>query len=154
MTLEQFNKLKEQTAANLNRKLALSKDSRCYPYQAVLKGMSKEFRLQDAMQGQLELLKEITKFADSVNGIVTHTSHDDGRGRVGYYDHTTFSVKYYEVVDEITDTKLKETVHKALRGIMGLSKYSYIDCKLMQLFKDGKLSWEDLVKAHKEDCSL
>lgn len=154
MNLEQFNKLKEQTLANLYRKLDISKDPRLTTYQIVLKGVSKEFRLQDAMQGQLELLKEITKFADSVNGIVTHTSHDDGKGHVGYYDHTTFSVKYYEVVNEITDTLLKDTVHKALRGIMGLSKYSYIDCKLMQLFKDSKLSWEDLVKAHKEDCSL
>jgi hypothetical protein len=154
MKKEQFFELKDKIQKDLDRKLQLSKDPRLGDYPVAFKEVSKKFRLQYDMDNQLQLLKEITAFADEVNGVITHTSHDDGRGRVGYYDHTTFYVEYLEVVDEITKAKLKDTVHKALCGIMGLSEYAHIDCKLMQLYKDGKLSWEDLIKAHKEDCTL
>ena len=154
MTLEQFSDFKEQVQKDLNRKLKLSQDARCATYHIAMQDKEQSFTLQDNMEGQLELLKEVIAFAEKVQGTVSHSPKEDSRGRVGYYSHTIFTVSYKEVMAEITEEKVKETVKKALKGMMGLSRYSYIDCKLMQLFKEGKLSWEDLVKAHKTDCSL
>jgi hypothetical protein len=155
MTLEQFNKLKQQVTQDLQRKVNLSQKLE-QPYAIALNKATATFTLNDndSAEQQLQTLQEVTSFAKEVNGSISHTSHDDGKGRVGYYDHTTFSIKYLERITEVPESLVKSSVHKALRSIMGLSKYSYIKCEIMQLFKDGKIDWEAVVKAHKEDCSL
>ena len=155
MTLEQFNKLKQQVTQDLQRKVDLSQKLE-QPYAVALKKATASFilRASDNAERQLLTLQEITAFAKKVNGSISHTSHDDGAGRVGYYDHTTFDIKYLERITEVPESLVKDSVHKALRSMMGLYKYSYIKCEIMQLFKDGKIDWETVVKAHKEDCSL
>lgn len=75
-------------------------------------------------------------------------------GRIGFYEYTEYKVTYSLVIPEITEALVKKCTHQALKGIMKLGRWDTIDCKLMQLFKDGKLSWEDLVDAHKIQCTF
>lgn len=153
MNAEQFYALKAQITKDLNRKLELSqKLSHSYP--AVIAERVKTFKLDRCAEDQLSLLKEAVDFATSVNGTISHDTHDDGAGRVGYYSHTLISVKYKELIHEVSDDIVKSYMHKALKSMMGLKSYNCIDCKLMQLFKDGKIDWETLIASHKGGCSL
>lgn len=155
MTLEQFNKLKEDTKKNLEYKLALSKQ-KIVPYKVVTEEITEKFQLLSGAEAkiQLETLEAVVTFAKATNGNISHIIFETTSGRVGYYSHTNYYVKYDRVVDAITEKMVKKSVHKALVSIMGLTTHNSIDCKLMQLFKDGEITWEALVKAHKEDCTL
>ncbi|MCI4436847.1 MAG: hypothetical protein JHC33_08590 [Ignisphaera sp.] len=155
MTLDQFNKLKEQVTYNLNRKVTLSQKL-SQPYEVALMTRWEYFRLQanSSSQQQLEVLTQTVAFANKVKGRLYHTPQDDGEGRVGNYTYTALTVMYDALRDEVTEELVKTNVHKALKSIMKLDTYSTIDCRIMQLFKDGEIDWDTVVKSHKIHCSL
>ena len=155
MTLDQFNELKEQVTYNLNRKVTLSRKL-SQPYKVALMTCVEHFKLRASMasEQQLEVLNQTVAFANKVKGRVSHSSHDDGAGRIGYYEFTAITVTYEALREEVTVDLVKTHVHKALRSIMKLDTYSTIDCRIMQLFKDGEIDWATVVKSHTIHCSL
>jgi hypothetical protein len=155
MILEQFNKLVENIRNSLERKLEVSRQTgKLYP--AVTKKVIEKFQLLDGASTEeiLSLMREVTNLAEHTNGTITHQTYETSAGRVGYYSHTNYYVAYASLIDEVDDNLVKETVQKALKNIIGLESWQYLDCRVMQLFKDGKIDWETVVKAHKEDCTL
>ena len=155
MTLEQFNKLIENTRKNLERKLEVSRQTgKLYP--TVTKKVQEKFQLLDGASTEetLSLMKEVVALAGHTKGDINHMTYETPVGRVGYYSHINYYVTYTTVVDEISDQLVKDTVQKAIRNMMGLTNWAYIDCKVMQLFKEGKIDWETVVKSHQEDCTL
>lgn len=155
MTLEQFNRLIKKTKESLERKLEVSrKTGKLYP--SVTKNVQEKFQLLDGASTEetLSLMKAVVELAEHTGGTIIHMTYETSVGRVGYYSHTNYYVTYTTVVDEISDQLVKDTVQKAIRNMMGLSPWRYLDCKVFQLFREGKISWEDVVKSHKEDCTL
>lgn len=155
MTLEQFNKLIKKTKESLERKLESGrKTGKLYP--SVTKVVEEKFQLVDGASTEetLSLMKAVVELAEHTGGTITHQTFETSSGRVGYYSHTNYYVKYKVLVDEVTDSMVKKDTKKALLNIMGLSPWGYLDCKVFQLFREGKISWEDVVKSHKEDCTL
>lgn len=153
MNLAQFNELKENTKLNLERKLDLSRQQHDLRYEAVVMNERKTFLVYDNDEQQ-SVLREMMAFAELHNGTITHKTAEKSEGRIGYYSHTVYTVKYPVLVPEITEPLVKAAVHTALKGIMKLSHWSTIKCDIMQLFKDGLIDWDAVVKSHKTDCSL
>jgi len=155
MTLEKFNKLKKDTRKNLERKLEVSKQTgKLYP--AVTERATEKFQLLDGASTEeiLSLMSEVIALGKHTGVNISHQTFETSEGRIGYYSHTNYYVKYDKIVDEITDDLVKKSVHAAIRGIQGWPEWSYIDCKIMQLFKDGKIDWDTVVESHNKECSI
>jgi hypothetical protein len=51
--------------------------------------------------------------------------------------------------------EMKEYVISLLRNPKDPSWYIFnLKCEVLKLFKDGKITWDDVVSAHKEDCDV
>lgn len=148
MTLEGFWNLRNTIEAGLKLDLELGK------IKPILLKEEKVYFKVYPDDTQASVLESMLAFNKKVNGKITHSITEKDTGRVGYYEYTEYRVTYSSVVPEITEALVKKCTHQALKGIMKLGKWDTIDCKLMQLFKDSKLSWEDLVDAHKIQCTF
>ena len=76
---------------------------------------------------------------------------------------TSFTVTWKELRTDIDDkqveTIMRNYVSKMLTPIKKRNTgYSWertsVDCKIMSMFKSGKITWEDCVEAHTVDCSF
>ena len=68
------------------------------------------------------------------------------------YNYETFSLR-----DEITDRQVSQATKRIVLSTIRLAtgrKYVQVDCKVMDLFKDGFINWETVLESHGKDCSL
>jgi hypothetical protein len=117
----------------------------------LFKKVFETFELPRYSDDHIKVLTEVLAFAAEKRGSVSHSIVESVEGRVGYYKTTHFNVTYSEAITEIPDDLVKSQVHEVLKKMIGCN---YIDCTIMQLFKDGKLSWPDVVTAHTVNCSF
>jgi hypothetical protein len=68
----------------------------------------------------------------------------------------TYRVLRLEIDDRQVEKHLRTFISKKLTGKKVLYDFERTtpDCKLMGLFMQGKLSWEDCVEAHKSNCKV
>ena len=67
---------------------------------------------------------------------------------------TYYEFKHYHLVDEITEKMVKDRMMEFVKSKLGMKSWETLDCQVMQFFKQGKITWEDVVSAHKEGCSI
>ena len=74
-----------------------------------------------------------------------------------YMVGTRYSHKVYTIRDEITERQvtraMKKLTTKLIRSETG-RKYVDMDCKVMDLFKDGLIDWNTVLQSHGKECSL
>ncbi len=74
-----------------------------------------------------------------------------------YMTGIRYNYKKYHIRDEITDRQvsraMKKLMIKKIRNETG-RKYVDMDCKVMDLFKDGLIDWNTVLQSHGKDCSL
>ena len=74
-----------------------------------------------------------------------------------YMVGTRYSYRSYYLRDEITDRQVTKAMQKfmtaKIRSETG-RKYVDMDCKVMDLFKDGLIDWNTVLQSHGKDCSL
>ena len=68
----------------------------------------------------------------------------------------TYKVLRYEIDDSQVNKHLRTFISKALTGTKSTHFWERVvpDCKLIKLFRQGKLSWDDCVSAHNSNCGL
>lgn len=110
-----------------------------------------------------ELLETVNKFSEEVEFLKKH--------RVDVYDHGVTSIvedefeyefrlqcNYKDFVPnaEIPNVKkawIKHEINKALKPDSE-SKYRWVDCGALKLFKDGVIDWDALQKITYQDCEI
>jgi len=69
----------------------------------------------------------------------------------------SYSYEHKSIREEITDrqvtTAMRHLIHKKLNADAG-QRVQNIDCRVMDLFKAGKIDWDTVIESHKGDCSL
>jgi len=55
-----------------------------------------------------------------------------------------------EITEEMVSYRMKKLVRKQLR----LTTYEHIECKVLALFKEGKISWDMVKEQHGKGCSV
>ncbi len=74
-----------------------------------------------------------------------------------YMIGTRYSYAVYSIRDEITDRQvsraMKTLMQDKIRSETG-RKYVDLDCKVMDLFKDGLIDWNTVLQSHGKDCSI
>jgi len=69
----------------------------------------------------------------------------------------TYNYNAETIRDEITDTQvtiaMQNFIKNKLTREIGRKQYD-LDCRVMELFKTGKIDWETVVESHQHDCEL
>jgi len=58
-----------------------------------------------------------------------------------------------EITDRQVTTAMRHLIHKKINADAG-QRVSDIDCRVMDLFKAGKIDWPTVIESHKGSCSL
>ncbi len=58
-----------------------------------------------------------------------------------------------EISDRQVTTAMRHLIHKKINTDVG-QRVSNIDCRVMDLFKAGKIDWPTVIESHKGSCSL
>jgi len=152
MTRTQFFKEKANIAKRLNHFLAMSKHvgypvhtsciDKVYGHFTVPEGKLSDYdraRLIESLQSDSQIEFE---------GITKAT------GRHDYFDRLRVVEVAHEVKDSIPQQAIDKEMKSFVRRAMKLDRWTDLDCKVMQLFKDGVIEWDEVVKAHNGDCQI
>jgi len=74
-----------------------------------------------------------------------------------YMTGIRYNYKKYHIRDEITDRQVKGAMTNFMTGLIRKEtgrKYVDLDCKVMDLFKDGLIDWNTVLQSHGKDCSI
>ncbi len=74
-----------------------------------------------------------------------------------YMVGTRYSYEIYTIRDEITDRQVTRAMQKFMTAKIRREtgrNYVDLDCKVMDLFKDGLIDWTTVLQSHGKDCSL
>ncbi len=76
----------------------------------------------------------------------------------GYCIDSFVGTKYIFVhrvlVDEVTEQMVQKRMRKFVVRQLGLKYEHHLKCEVMKLFKEGKISWDDVIAQHTEGCSI
>ncbi len=75
-------------------------------------------------------------------------------GRYDFFDSISYRFETEIVKETIEDYQVVESMRNLVKRHLGLREWAHLECKVMQLFKDGVIGWEQVVEAHKGDCNL
>jgi len=75
-------------------------------------------------------------------------------GRYDYFRCVHFKFSKKLLRDKIKDTQIEDAMIALLKKEMGLTYYAAIECKVMSLFKEGKIDWDDVIKTHTTDYKM
>ena len=152
MTIEELNKLKEDTKISLYNILKYKKHR--LPTTSVTKYVKVMF---DNTEEDLKLLnRKIAIFKP--NYIRSNTIN---KAYMGWTEEigTNYTLVREEYATEINEPLVKAKTMSAVANIIrrdtnGLYYSIRPKCEVMELFKAGKISWEDVIEAHLKDCEI
>lgn len=158
MTLEQFNKLYKQTEDNLRANFELDKlkFERGLPVRRdSLENVRTTFSFDKDDKDSIEKIKNLNEFLSSVNN-PSVDSYPRTKTVYGGYEFIGFEylVTHKKLKENMDEKAIKAKMKSIVGNILRKStKYwTTPDCAIMELFKQGKISWDDVVLAHTIDC--
>ena len=140
---EQCNKLLESARTN---GVLLSKD-----YTVIKEKFSITVEEKPNQQKLLELQEFLTEHK---NLSLTMESMLYSSGRYDYFKYVKYIATSYELVNEVPEEVITGFMKSIVKKQLGLYKHDYLDCKVMKMFKEGIITWEETKRLHHEDCSL
>ena len=154
MTLDHFNSVKKNTEDYMNYMLGMSR----YLGKPLEKFCGHEIHEtivieEDEPQDTLHIkLKRILLL--SFNSDVKVTGDTRPSGRYDYFKSASFTVARPELRTSIHPDQVQGEMKEFVRKQLGLGKWDTIRCRVIDLFKQGIIEWDDVVKAHGGDCEL
>jgi len=99
--------------------------------------------------------KTIQEFMQEHDGSGITIEHSlRAAGRHDYLKEIRVVAKTYKLRDEVSDYTVKRYMQKIVAKQLGLYYWQTPECKILKLFKEGTITWEEVVKAHKDTCDL
>ena len=131
-----------------NRKQAVSDD---------LQGLD----MEDMIEAINEFKEECKQYEDNIGYYVQQKTElsgdyeDEYANLEAFFFEATWSEPIEEVTQEMIDGEFRDLVRFWLAPL-GTERYdvSYVDCKLLTLFKEGKIDWNTLRTLVYSDCNL
>jgi len=156
MTKEEFFAHKAQTIRTMDYMLELSRTHN-KPLTEYAKEYDKKRIIikRDADEDELrETMLDIAIMMDKPKTVMSMRGETKQSGRYDYFNYIEYSFKTLVVKHEIEAYQVEDMMKLWVKQKLGLNSYDYLECQVMQLFKDGTIEWEDVIKAHKGACKL
>jgi len=164
MTLEQFNAHKEQIRTNLQEHLAI--DRLLYS-----KGQHSGFRKNSLKKKFINIeikhkecnIKKLTALTTlleiknrelKVDNLMEYGTCSCKNKVVG----VRYTIEWDEIREEIEEAQVEVIMKAYIFKLLNIhNKFPWnftLDCKVMKLFKEGKIDWDETIKSHNEDCNI
>ena len=94
-------------------------------------------------------------YADGVNVNVEEVTEQPYCTR--YMIGTKYNYEVDMLRDEITDRQVSQSMKRYILDRIRLEtgrQYVQVECKVMDLFKDGLIDWNTVLESHGKDCSI
>ena len=91
------------------------------------------------------------------NKINFNTDTDFYADSDGWIERVCYEARWSVVIDEVAEQNINSSFKNKIANLLKPEKASYtqgIDCKLLTLFKDGKISWDTLRTLVYSDCEI
>ena len=172
LTVLEFNKLYTKHVANVKRELkkfkALEKagelDMRKYKGTPGINFFERNEILSDDLNynGGVDTAIEILiafkeEYKEYENKISFGTDSDFYVDSDGYIEHICYEAHWYNIIDEVPEQSINKSFKNKVADLLKPENVEYtisIDCKLLTLFKDGKISWDTLRTLVYSDCEI
>lgn len=156
MTREKFAEHKAQLKRTMEYQLSLSKvyNKPLSNYCGYTDVKTITLNENDTEQDLRDKLLEIAIFMQYDNTTLTQSGHTRASGRYDFFDHVNYNFNTIRVRDELPDQAVEEAMKQLVKRHLGLKPYEHLECKVMQLFKEGIIEWADVIEAHKGDCEI
>jgi len=171
-TPDDLYKLRAEVAKDLNEQLLMTKHLYAseygfntlavYPYRDMLdlRSSNTEFVMPSG-EVDVSLLQDIINHKEPVK-MVSPSLDNYGRteviGRTDYYTESSLRYEYYIPLETITDEMVQiRTKQKLTQLVMPENETEYtfsLDCKLLEQFKLGRMSMDNVVEYSKGACEL
>lgn len=159
MTLDQFKSRKQAIQENLEWLLVQAKLEeqlggkhfrRCV---MKINEVTIEIR-QKAEYVEKDIQKFITYKLAFPNALVEVHKHTERDYCYDNFVGTYYKFQHLVLVDEITEPMVQKRMRKFVARQMGVKYAHNLKCEVMQLFKEGKISWDDAKALHLEGCKI
>ena len=168
MTPQKLAELRDRTKVALNYRLDIAKAMSAkgltniayYDERLLQIKVSKTVNINN---GEANIDAKLTKIMKVTNnGIgskITMFGYTKPIGRHDYFDYVTFKFIRYEVKSEVPESLVSELTKKALLNIVKPKDWDnyrtfLLDCNLMTLFKEGKMTMDRVIELSNENCEL
>ena len=168
MTPQKLAELRDRTKVALNYRLDIAKAMSAkgltniayYDKRLLQIKVSKTVSIND---GEANIDAKLTKIMKITNnGIgskITMVGHTKPLGRYDHFDFVTFKLIRYEIKSEVPESLISELTKKALMNIVKPKNWDdyrtfLLDCNLMTLFKEGKMTMDRVIELSNENCEL
>ncbi len=85
-------------------------------------------------------------------GTVSIKGHTRVSGRHDFFSHLTIAVTTYKKLEKIEPLHVKRMLQPIIAKQLGMYSWQTPDCRILELYKDGSITWEECVKAHNVSC--
>ena len=121
-----------------------------YPYSETYREMEKT---QNVKLKPNYSSKELRDIMDNLpDGEVTIRGHTEPIGRSDFFKYLTIHITTYKKIEKVDPLQVKSMLMPIIGRALGLGRWYDPDCKLLALYKDGSITWEECINAHKETC--
>ena len=168
MTPQKLAELRDRTKVALNYRLDIAKAMSAkgltniayYDERLLQIKVSKTVSItngEDNVDAKLTKLMKVTN--NGIGSKITMFGSTKPLGRYDYFDHVTFKFIRYEVKSEVPESLISELTKKALLNIVKPKDWDnyrtfLLDCNLMTLFKEGKMTMDRVIELSNENCEL
>ena len=155
MTKEIFFAHKEGIAEAMRSALIMSKHrgyalhSYCLTHDTITVCVLKD----DTDEAKIGKLKEVNKYCELYGAPSIHDSTEKPNC-VSYFRGTYYAFRKPKLRDKIEDTQIEQKMRTLVRKELGLHVYQDLECKVMALFKEGHISWDEVMEQHGKACTL
>jgi len=152
MTLAHFNEVKKNTEAYMNHMLGMSRHIG-YPLEKFC-GHSVAETVTIEEGEDYEVVAERLKYLATMTEPITVSGSTRASGRYDYFDRVHFTIERHQVRPEIAHEQVQDRMKQFVKRELGLKAWDTLHCRVMDLFKQGKIDWDEVIKAHEGSCEL
>ncbi len=157
MLLTTFNAHKQGIAEAMQETLTLSKHLNrplkeyciIYRYETVTIPQNED----DRDKPLEELLNDLNALREIPNSTLSMDGYTKASGRYDYFDRVVYTAKITCIRDSINPSQVEDAMKVLVKKAIGLKSYQHLDCKVMKLYKQSKITWEEAKETMLEECS-
>ncbi len=106
---------------------------------------------EEELRRKQELISALTLKANTTMSINGYTKQ---KGRYDFFHFLEYRFETKVIRTNIHKNQIEEAMKKLVKKAIGIQSYSYLNCQVMALYKQELIGWDEVVKAHKEECKL
>lgn len=156
MTLEHFKAHREGIASNMRANLLFAKATNTHiqPYVEYTEYHSISIYKEDHKDQVLGQMEAVYALAEEPRARLTQEALTQYRHCTKEFIGTSYTIATPKLRTHITDEQIQDAMKELVKQKLGLTEWDTLECRVMDLYKQGVIGWDKIVEAHQGSCDL